>query len=310
MISNLSSLRMFCEYVVGKHGGIEGISEEQMAEEFRSIYLKSLPLNLKTLRAVSASCGIELKGLDKMPGNMRGYHEVFNDKIIVYFKNGDTSSGLQNTILHEIREIMETLVGEVNPGYSPLRTNARHIAANKFATAVLLPEESFRSKVYQTGLDVMSLAKIYSKSYSQVLLRMGEVMQGKLFFYAALYEPDPDTETGWKVSYRTTSYNEEDPEANFRGVDGFLPRKGRTVLPGSLADLAIQNRKAYMVRQITVMDDISEEGLTAIARPLVDPDAGTVKVAQVILLANDAHLLGPQVDRAKPVIVERFHRHI
>lgn len=310
MDSSFSSLHLFCDYLVGKYGGLQGVSEERIAEDFRAVYLKQLPLNLKTLRAVCASCGIELTGLDKMPGNIRGFHEVYSDKIHLYFKNGDTSSGVQNTILHEIREIIETLVAETNPDYVPLRTVARHIAANKFASAVLLPEDNFRGKMYQTGLDIIVLAKIFSKSHSQVLLRMGEVLQGKLFCYTALYEPDPGDVTRWGVSYWTVSYNEENPEANFHGVNGFFPRKGRPVLPGSLADMAIRNRKAHLVQKITVLDDMADEGLTAIARPLIDPATGTIKVAQVILLAQDAHLLAPQIDRAKPVVVEHFHRHI
>jgi hypothetical protein len=309
-MKNFSSLQVFCAYIVRKYGGLEGISEEQMSEEFRNVYLKGLPLNLRTLRAVSASCGIELNGLEKMPANMRGYHEVYGENKSIYFRNSDTSSGIQNTILHEIREMMDTLFVEVNPGYVPLKTTARHIAANKFASAVLLPQESFLGKVYQTGMDVIALSRLYSKSCSQVLLRMGEVLQGKLFFYAALYEPDPDNETGWKVSYRTVSYNEEDPDANFRGVDGFLPRKGRPVLPDSLTDMVIRSKKAHMVRQIKVLDDGTDEGLTAIARPLIDPDVGTVKVALVILLAHDAHILGPQIEKSKPIVVESFHRHI
>lgn len=310
MSFSFSGLHLFCKYVVEKYGSLQGVSEERVAEDFRSIYFKRLPINLKTLRAVCASCGIELTGLDKMPGNIRGYHEVYGDKIHLYFRNGDTSSGIQNTILHEIREIIETLVAEANPDYAPLRTLARHIAANKFASAVLLPEDNFRGKVYQTGLDVIALAKMFSKSHSQVLLRMGEVLQGRLFCYAALYEQDPGDVTRWKVSYVTVSYNEEDQEANFHGVNGFFPRKGRTVLTGSLADMVIQKRKAHLVQQISVLDDMTDEGLTAIARPLIDPATGTIKVAQVILLARDGHLLSPQVERAKPLMVEHFHRHI
>ena len=310
MNNDFSSLRMFCHHVVRKYGGFQGLSEEQIAREFRAIYFNNLPLNLKRLKTVAAICGIELKGLARMPGSMRGYHDVYDDRTTIYFKNGDSSSGIQNTILHEMREIIETLVADTNPGYTPLRTAARHIAANKFASAVLLPEETFRGKVYQTGLDVVTLSKIYSKSCSQVLLRMGEVLQGRLFFCAALYEPEPDSETAWKVSYRTVSYNEEDPYSNFRGVDGFLPRKGSPVLPGSLADMAIQRKKAHMVCRISVLDDMTDGGLTAIARPLIDPDAGTVMVAEVILLSHDGHVLGPQIDRVKPVMVEHFHRHI
>lgn len=55
---------------------------------------------------------------------------------------------------------------------------------------------------------------------------------------------------------------------------------------------------------------MTDEGLTAIAQPLVDPDTGTIKVAMVILLGRDAHLLGPQIERVSPITVETFHRHI
>ncbi len=42
-----------------------------------------------------------------MPENMRGYNQVVNGKNNIIIKDGDTASGVQNTILHEIREIME-----------------------------------------------------------------------------------------------------------------------------------------------------------------------------------------------------------
>jgi hypothetical protein len=75
-------------------------------------------------------------------------------------------------------------------------------------------------------------------------------------------------------------------------------------------DMAIRDKKACLVRQITVIDDMLDEGLTAIARPLIDPDAGTVKVALIILLARDAHLLRPQIEKAKPITIDGFHRHL
>lgn len=309
-MKSFSNLQVFCEHVIRKFDNPRSVSEEQLAEEFRAVYLKDWPLDLRTLRMVAASCGIKLSGLDKMPDNMRGYHEVYGDNKNIYFKKGDTLSGIQNTILHEIREMMETLFTEVHQGYEPLRTSARHIAANKFASAILLPEESFRAKVYETGMDVIALSKIYSKSCSQVLLRMGEVLQGRLFLYAALYEPDSDSKVDWYVNYWTMRYNDEDMEANFHDFDGFFPKKGRPVNPDSLVDMAISKKKAHLVRQITILEDKTDEGLTAIASPLIDPNSGVTKVALVVLLAHDGHLLEPQIERAKPITVGNFHRHL
>ena len=308
MIKSFSNLRLFCEHVVRKHGEPDGISEEQLAEEFRTVYLKGIPLNLRALKAVATSCGIKLSELEKMPENVRGYHEVYGDNKNIYFRKGDVLSGIQNTILHEIREMMETFFAEVHLDYAPLRTSARHIAANRFAAAVLLPRSDFQKKIYDTGFNVIELSRLYSKSCSQVLLRMGEVLQGRLFMYAALYEPD--TENQWHVTYWTGCSNDTDSDANvYGGGDSLFPRRGRTVVPGSLVDLAIQEKKPHLAQHITLLDSTDEDGLVAIARPSIISGV-RAKVALVVLLEQNRDLLLPQIERSKPTIVEGFHKHL
>jgi len=242
-----------------------------------------------------------------MPENLRGYHEVYGDNKNIYFRKGDAQSGIQNTILHEIREMMETMFAEVQPEYSPLRTSARHIAANQFAAAVLLPRSDFESKIYDTGFSVVELSRLYSKSCSQVLLRMGEVLQGKLFMYACLYEPD--AKSAWNVTYWAGCSNDADPDANVYGGDSLFPRRGRVVVPGSLVDLAIRGKKPHLAQHITLLDDTYEDGLVAIARPLIISGVLT-KVALIVLLEQNRDLLLPQIERSKPTMVEGFHRHL
>jgi hypothetical protein len=309
-LKNFSDLRYFCEYIVNKYGSPSNASEEEKAQEFRKIYLRDLPLDIRTLRAIASACGIYVNGVDskKLPQNIRGYHDVFEDKRNIYYKKGDTKSGIENTVLHEFREMIEPVFAELCTEYSPLRTNAVHLAANKFATAVLLPTDEFRNKVYETGFDVIALSKLYSKSCSQVLLRMGEVLQGSVFLYSALYEQGPEVDN-WILNYWTGSANNNDPEANIYGADGLFPRKGRTILPGSLVDMVIKTKKTHLVSRITILDSRDDDGLIAIATPLVI--RGTlVKVAQVVLLGNNRYLLVPQIERTSPTIIEEFHRHL
>jgi hypothetical protein len=303
---DFNNLRFFCDHIIRKCGEVNELSEEQLAEEFRSVYLKGLPTNLRALKAAAASCGIRLSELEKMPENIRGYHEVYGDSKNIYFRKGDAVSGIQNTILHEIREMMETMFAEVQPGYAPLRTSARHIAANRFAAAVLLPASDFQKKIYDTGLNVAELSRIYSKSCSQVLLRMGEVLQGNLFMYAALYEPN--AEGDWQVTYWTGCSNDSYPDANVYGLDGLFPRRGRPVTPGSLVDMAIKKGKPH-IAHITLTDDIDDEGLAAIARPLMI-SGKVAKTALVVLLGRNLDLFQPQINRSNPVSVEGFLRHL
>lgn len=308
-MKSFSNLQVFCEYIVRKYGGPDGASEEQKAHEFRSVYLKGFPLNLKTLRAAAMSCGIRVGGLEKMPENLRGYHEVFGAQKNIYFKKDDTLSGIENTILHEIREMMETTFAERCPAYEALRTSARHTAANQFAAAVLLPKANFIRKVYETGFDVIELAQIYEKSCSQVLLRVGEVLRGKLFFYAALYEPYGEGDTGWRVTYWTGNSNDDDSEANVYGLEGFFPRKGRDVMPGSLVEMTIRKGKPHIAEYITLLDDMEDDGLVAIARPLMIQEC-PAKVALVVLMVRNRDLLVAQVERINPLVVKGFHRHL
>lgn len=309
-MKSFSDLRYYCEYIVTKYGSPSNASEEEKAQEFRKIYLRDLPLDIRTLRAIASACGIYVNGVDskKLPQNIRGYHDVFEEKRNIYYKRGDTKSGIENTVLHEFREMIEPVFAELCTDYSPLRTNAVHLAANKFATAVLLPTDEFRDKVYETGFDVIALSKLYSKSCSQVLLRMGEVLQGIVFLYSSLYEQGPEVDT-WTLNYWTGSANNNDPEANIYGADGLFQRKGRTVLPESLVDMVIKTKKPHLVSRITILDSRDDDGLTAIATPLVI--RGTlVKVALVVLLGNNRNLLVPQIERTSPTIIEEFHRHL
>lgn len=311
-MNSFSDLRFFCEHIVREYGFPDKASEEEKAEEFREVYLRNLPLNLRTLSAVASACGTNLGGLgvEKMPANMRGYHDVFNGRRNIYYKKGDSASGIENTILHEIREMMEPIFTELCPKYEPLRTIAVHLAANRFAAAVLLPKEDFESEIYKTGLDVIALAKLYSKSCSQVLLRMGEVLQGNLFFYGALYERDPRANSNWVVTYWTRSWNEDLPEPNVYGVDRLFPRKGWSVAPGSLVDMAIRERKPYFVRRITLFDDTEDDSLIGIAQPLIAARSRLSKVALVVLFQQVEHHLWPQIERTRPVIIDSFHKHL
>ena len=174
-MQSFSDLGNFCAHIVRKYGSPRAATEEQKADEFRRVYLNKLPPDLTTLRAVASACGIELNGVDegRMPRNLRGYHDVYGSRRNIYYRNGDAISGIENTVLHEIREMMETLFVEVDPGYEPLRTSARHAVANRFAADVLLPSPDFSKRAYETGLDIVELARLYSKSCSQVPLRMG-----------------------------------------------------------------------------------------------------------------------------------------
>jgi len=142
-----------------------------------------------------------------------------------------------------------------------------------------------------------------------VLLRIGEVLQGEIFFYGALYENGSDGNPDWQVTYWTRSLNEEVPEANARVPGHFFPRKGHLVIPNSLIELAILSGRPHLIEHISLTEDIDEDGLVAIAHPLVRSGKVT-KVALVVLHERDRRKLRPQIGKINPVIIEHFHKHL
>jgi len=141
---------------------------------------------------------------------------------------------------------------------------------------------------------------------------MGEVLQGKLFFYAALYENSNHGTSDWKVTYWTGSSNEECLEANVNiySLEGLFPRKGHKVTPESLADMAIKTGKTHLVEQITLVDGTEDNGLFAIAQPLLLAPNKPGKVTLITLLKEEAQKLKPQIEKTNPVIINSFHRHL
>ena len=128
-MNNVSDLRHFCQYVVSKYGSPQEASEDEKADAFRAVYLHNQPPTVATLKGIAAAIGIRINGIDgkKLPPTIRGYHQVFEGKRDIYYKNGDTRSGIENTILHEFREMVEPVFADVS---SELQADANNAVAH------------------------------------------------------------------------------------------------------------------------------------------------------------------------------------
>jgi hypothetical protein len=305
-MGSLNDLHAFCSYLVSKYGSPDLASEEQKAEEFRDFYFRGLPVNRKSLRAVARVCGLDIHAVP-MPPPLRGYSELIDGRGRIYYREDDCTRGVENTIPHEIREMMEPIFSRLCAGYRPLRTSAVHRAANRFAAALLLPREEYKKKVYRTGFDVLALGELYPRAYSQLLLRIAEVIDGELFFYGALYELlelpgvfDPRL----VVTYWTRSFNRCSPWANYEGTCPIFARRGHQALPGSPVGEAVRLGQPQLAERIPASED-GETDLTAIAQPLLLGEE-VVRVALVVVLYQDKEVLQPQIDRVQPMRMDAF----
>jgi len=307
-----TDLKSFCAYLVQKYGDPVQITEEQKAEEFRRIYLSRSPVDLCSVQVAVYICGLGLSALPsaKFPRGMRGYNDInLKGLRTIYYAKDDADCGIQNTILHELREIMEPFLGEVCSAYRPLDKNGAHIAANHFASAVLLPQEDFLDQAYQTGFDVIALAQLYNKSCAQVLLRMGEVLEGKLPFCGNLYEPHPERPDCWVASYAACTAKHPDHGIGWLQLDGFFLPKGRLVKRGSLVEKTIRNGQPHSLIYRFLSGEVEQGSWLILTQPQLFNKALS-RVAAVMLPAPNQDLLEPQIESIQPIFLEPIERNL
>ncbi len=299
-----NNLRLFCEYILQKYKSMEYVSTELLSDEFRNIFLDKVPLSPATLAAVAASLGIGVTAA-ATPHGLRGYNDIYEGKMNIYYKEDDCRSGKENTILHEMREIMETYFAELQYGYAPLRTSAVHNEANRFAGAVLLPYEQFKRKVLETGLDVLALCDLYSKSCSQIIIRMAEVLRGDMFFYGALYQLQKDYDS----QYVLTCWSASARDDSLLLPSHLFPRRGHSIIAESAVDAALKRKKPCLVDRIVISADNVDSDITAMAQPIM-LNGIVSHVVLTAILRQDRNIFEAQIERIQPFTIARFDGHL
>jgi len=304
MTTDITNLRLFCEYVIRKHDDLADVSTETLADEFRKAFLDGVPISPKSLEAVAMSLGVRITARPT-PKGIRGYNDIYDGTMSIYYKNDDCRSGKENTILHEIRELMEAQFADLQPGYAPLRTSAVHNEANRFAGAVLLPREEFKRMAIKTGLDAKALGDHYSKSYAQMIIRIAEVMQGDMFYYGALYEPC----SGGESSPTVTCWSASSPDDSVCVPTTLFPRRGHVSVVGSIVDYACNSKRPHLVNELIVSEENSDNNLVAIAQPVIY-DSRLAKILLVAVLVQDRDAIEPQIEQLNPITMEKFEGHL
>ena len=166
--------------------------------------------------------------------------------------------------------------------------------AERFAAAVLMQPRAFEPLALEWGLDVLKLQRAFQCSYAAVTIRLAEVLREPPLM-AVLYAREDRQESdpaGWtdpfdlraKVVRRTRGFGTP-TTFPICGERGGVPRRGRPIPPGSLAEQAARYGTARYAH---------DGGRAAIARP-VFWKGKLVKVIVIAVPERDSAVLGPQM---------------
>ena len=193
------------------------------------------------------------------------------------------------SVVHETYEIIHETLCDMHSGSPPERAVCTQ--ADRFAAAVLMQPRAFGPLALEWGLDVLKLQRAFLCSYTSVTIRLAEVLRDPPLM-AVLYVRDDDGDpAGWtepsdlraKVVRRTRGFGT--PVFPICGYRGGIPRRGRPIPEGSLADQAARYATPRYARN---------GGFAVIARPVISARKLT-KIVVIAVPESEASVLDPQV---------------
>ena len=203
----------------------------------------------------------------------------------------DLWEGTQDySVIHETYEIIYETLCDMESGSPPDRKVCTQ--AERFAAAVLMQPRAFEPLALEWGLDVLKLQQAFRCSYAAVSIRLAEVLRDPPLMVVLYAREDgrdskdradsPDLRV--KVARRTRGFGTP-TDFPICGERGGVPRWGRPVPPGSLAEQAARYGTARYALG---------GGYAALARPVIRNG----KLARVVVIAvpeDHSAVLGPHM---------------
>ena len=250
----------FCRHLVDGEPPNERLHPTGVAREFVGFFgLSPFPHMDETESLLNRAVIATVVRSHDMAG-LRGYHtgtNIGSYQIVIDATDGIVAQ--EHTVLHETYEIIKERLGDLYTDIGVPQGKSMCRQADRFAAAVLMQPYWFSLFATSSGLDIIALQKAYGRAYSSVILRLAEVMRDQPLI-AVLYERGEAREP----YFRTTA-----PVAHFRatvvartpgfgarhsralcGTKGGMPRWGKPLPPGSLAEgVALTGKPSYVEKE-------------------------------------------------------------
>ncbi len=268
----------------------EALDPETLAARFVRYFDLAARPSMEQLKALLKRAGFgEVSGNGHM--DVKGIHySAPGGGYDIHYRE-DLWEGTQDySVIHETYEIIYETLCDMDSGSPPDRKVCRQ--AERFAAAVLMQPRAFEPLAVEWGLDVLRLQRAFRCSYAAVSIRLAEVLRDPPLMVVLYTQEDgigskngsrlPDLRA--KVVRRTRGFG--NPTGfPICGERGGIPRWGRPIPPGSLAEQAVRYGEARFALG---------GGYAALARPVIRNG----KLARVVVVAvpeSHAAVLGPQM---------------
>ena len=285
----------FCRTLLDDHPQ-KALDPETLAARFVRYFDVPARPTMDELKALLKRTGFgEVSGTRHM--DAKGIHYSSpNGGYDIHYREDLWEGTKEFSVIHEAYEIIHETLCEMESGSSPDRKVCAQ--AERFAAAVLMQPRAFGPLALEWGLDVLRLQQAFRCSYAAVSIRLAEVLRDPPLMVILYAREDGSDPTGGadstglrvKVVRRTRGFGTP-RDFPICGERGGVPRGGRPIPPGSLAEQAVRYGTARYAQH---------GGYAAIARPVIRMGKLTRVVVVAVPLDHSAVLLPQMVASDMP----------
>ena len=314
----LDSFDSFCAEILERHDWPGNISADKLASLFvRHFSLPDFP-RFEDLDVLIRDTGVGTIVKTALPTGLRGAHfETLAGHYVIHYSEDDWERAREHTVLHEVYEILQGKFKSLESSYRPPKRPRICRHADRFAAAVLIQPEMFRLFAEQSGFDVISLQKMYGRSYASVALRISEVTTDQPVLVAVYSRHDLDQPDEWEEppsegDFAATLVATTQP-FKLAGVaprrypfvfpSGRIPKKGQVPAPDTAVANVIASGRSVSADRVSGYRNHPESDATVLARPV----KWHGRLARVVLVATPWTLRGaltPQLANANPIRID------
>jgi len=163
----------------------EHLHPVEIAKRFIKNYDMTSQYRFGNIPSLCYFLGVDSIEYERFPEGIRGFHQIYDDKIKIQVKHDDWSGGINHTILHEMFEI----IIDIYNSKAKKEYESSEYKANLFAASILMPEDSFLEFCYRANFDLQRVREKFDCSIFSFLIRTQYLFQKRKGFYLGyLYE--------------------------------------------------------------------------------------------------------------------------
>ena len=294
------SLGDLCRYVLdykeGRYAG-DPVRLGAVFREFAGIH--RTPVLKRTVNQVR-SLGIDIEAVDYLKSG--GTNMKANGTWHIHYSAKEKPATQKFTICHELFEIIQKSIGEIDTGYSVMSEPRLSQCADRFAASALIPPRFFASRASAAGCDLVALGNDLELSHQCLLIALSQHF-ADIPLVGVLYENrhDGTNNTNDKIKDFVATVVVKTPQAKrARVLCGLqsVPARNSRPQAGSLVCAAITGGQSLLWR-----NSHTEELPVILVRPLLSAGKEPYRVMLLAVPADEFSMISFQVEKIQPVPV-------